>query len=213
MLDGIESRIQRAIGTVQLPSYSWVKPAPAATRPPRIGHGARPSVPCCRDSLGENSPTRSVWFRGTLLQRFDHRRARSVLRPFRHGRRRCRSRPGGRHLLRTLTKEDGSFATMVDIQGWKTSTAIWTLRWRTHKGITAISGGITSGRTDDADHPRGVEKTRKARLYIWMRSCSRLSRAARELSKYAPKMMSRSPSGKNREVIGSGGKVIQKICA
>ena len=48
-----------------------------------------------------------------------------------------------------------------------------------------------------------------------MRSCSRPFRKLRpELSKYAPKMLTLMiDTEKIREVIGSGGKVIQKICA
>ena len=48
-----------------------------------------------------------------------------------------------------------------------------------------------------------------------MRSCSRpFPKCVRELSKYAPKMLTLTiDTEKIREVIGSGGKVIQKICA
>ena len=60
-----------------------------------------------------------------------------------------------------------------------------------------------------------LEKTHKARDYILdeiILKCIPAPRA--ELSKYAPKMLSITiPVDKIREVIGSGGKVIQKICA
>ena len=59
------------------------------------------------------------------------------------------------------------------------------------------------------------EKTRKARIHILddiMKPVIAEPRA--ELSKYAPKMLSmKIDVDKIREVIGSGGKVIQKICA
>lgn len=59
------------------------------------------------------------------------------------------------------------------------------------------------------------EKTRKARLYILDEVMAKaIAEPRSELSKYAPKMQSlKIPVDKIREVIGSGGKVIQKICA
>ena len=59
------------------------------------------------------------------------------------------------------------------------------------------------------------EKTRKARLYILDDIILKAIPAPRpELSKYAPKMLTLTiDPEKIREVIGSGGKVIQKICS
>ena len=59
------------------------------------------------------------------------------------------------------------------------------------------------------------EKTRKARLYILDEIMLKaIDKPRAEVSKYAPKMFSLTiPVDKIREVIGSGGKVIQKICA
>ncbi|MBE6754389.1 MAG: S1 RNA-binding domain-containing protein, partial [Ruminococcaceae bacterium] len=60
-----------------------------------------------------------------------------------------------------------------------------------------------------------LEKTHKARIYILDEIMLKAIPAPRaELSKYAPKMLSTVvPVDKIREVIGSGGKVIQKISA
>jgi len=60
-----------------------------------------------------------------------------------------------------------------------------------------------------------LEKTHKARDYIIDDIMLKAIPEVRpELSKYAPKMLSTTvPVDKIREVIGSGGKVIQKICA
>ena len=60
-----------------------------------------------------------------------------------------------------------------------------------------------------------LEKTHKARNYILDEVMLKAIPAPRpELSKYAPKMLTTViPVDKIREVIGSGGKVIQKICA
>ena len=60
-----------------------------------------------------------------------------------------------------------------------------------------------------------MEKTHKARNYIIDEVILKaIPEPRKELSKYAPKMRSTViPVDKIREVIGSGGKVIQKICA
>ena len=115
-----------------------------------------------------------------------------------------------------ITKEDGSFATMVDIQGVEDFYGDMDFKvGGTHKGITAIQVDI---KVDGLTLPiikEAFEKTRKARLYILDEIMLKAIPAPRpELSKYAPKMMSIVIDvDKIREVIGSGGKVIQKICA
>ena len=60
-----------------------------------------------------------------------------------------------------------------------------------------------------------LEKTHKARNYIIDEVMLKAIPEVRpQLSKYAPKMLSTQiPVDKIREVIGTGGKVIQKICA
>ena len=77
--------------------------------------------------------------------------------------------------------------------------------------IKAPVAGISCGLiTEEA-----LEKTHKARNYIIDEIMLKAIPEVRpELSKYAPKMLSMQiPVDKIREVIGSGGKVIQKICA
>ena len=85
----------------------------------------------------------------------------------------------------------------------------------TKKGITAIQmdlkiSGLTPEMVKEA-----LEKTHKARNYIIDEIILKAIPEVRpELSPYAPKMLSTQiPVDKIREVIGSGGKVIQKICA
>ena len=60
-----------------------------------------------------------------------------------------------------------------------------------------------------------LDKTYKARIYILDEIMLKaIPESRKELSKYAPKMLStKIDVDKIREVIGSGGKVIQKICA
>ena len=85
----------------------------------------------------------------------------------------------------------------------------------THKGITAIQVDIKNdGLTYDIIK-EAFEKTRAARIHILDDIMLKAIPAPRaELSKYAPKMLTiKIHPDKIREVIGSGGKVIQKISA
>ena len=115
-----------------------------------------------------------------------------------------------------ITAEDGSWKTMVDIQGLEDFFGDMDFKvGGTHKGITAIQmdlkiDGLTPEIIRDA-----FRKTHKARDYILDEVMLKAIPEVRpELSKYAPKMLTlRIDPDKIREVIGSGGKVIQKICA
>ncbi len=115
-----------------------------------------------------------------------------------------------------ITAEDGSWRTMVDIQGLEDFFGDMDFKvGGTHKGITAIQMDLkVDGLTPDIIK-EAFEKTRKARLYILDDIMLKAIPSYRtELSKYAPKMLSITiDPEKIREVIGSGGKVIQKICA
>ena len=85
----------------------------------------------------------------------------------------------------------------------------------THKGITSIQMDIKiDGLTYDIIK-KAFEQTKAGRDHIIDDIILKAIPAPRkELSKYAPKIMSLSiPTDKIREVIGSGGKVIQKIVA
>ena len=85
----------------------------------------------------------------------------------------------------------------------------------THKGITAIQVDIKVDGLTPAIIKEAFEKTRKARMYILDEIMLKAIPAPRaEVSKWAPKMLAtKVPVDKIREVIGSGGKVIQKISA
>ena len=115
-----------------------------------------------------------------------------------------------------IQDDDGSFTTFIDIQGVEDFHGEMDFKvGGTKKGITAIqmdlkNKGLTMEIIEDA-----LERCRKARLEILneiMLPCIPAPRA--EVSEYAPKMLSlKIPVDKIREVIGSGGKTIQKICA
>ena len=113
-------------------------------------------------------------------------------------------------------QETGEWRTFTDIQGVEDFHGEMDFKVAgTTEGITAIqmdlkNKGLTMEIIADA-----LERCRKARLEILdqiMLPCIAEPRA--EVSEYAPKMISlKIPVDKIREVIGSGGKTIQKICA
>ncbi len=115
-----------------------------------------------------------------------------------------------------LITEGDRWMTMVDIQGLEDFFGDMDFKVAgTHEGITAIQMDLKiSGLTPDMVR-EALYKTHKARDYILDEVMLKAIPAPRkELSKYAPKMLSTTiPVDKIREVIGSGGKVIQKICA
>jgi len=106
--------------------------------------------------------------------------------------------------------------TMVDIQGLEDFFGDMDFKvGGTHKGITAIQVDIKVDGLTPAIIEEAFEKTRKARLYILDEIMLKAIPAPREtVNAYAPKMLqTKVPVDKIREVIGQGGKVIQKICA
>ncbi|MDD6489330.1 MAG: polyribonucleotide nucleotidyltransferase [Clostridia bacterium] len=115
-----------------------------------------------------------------------------------------------------LITEGDRWMTMVDIQGLEDFFGDMDFKVAgTHEGITAIQmdlkiSGLTPEMVKEA-----LYKTHKARDYIIDEVMLKaIPEPRKELSKYAPKMLSTTiPVDKIREVIGSGGKVIQKICA
>ncbi len=117
--------------------------------------------------------------------------------------------------LITLPDSD-DFMTMVDIQGLEDFFGDMDFKvGGTHKGITAIQVDIKVDGLTPAIIKQAFEKTRKARLYILDEIMLKAIESPREtVSTYAPKMLqTKVPVDKIREVIGSGGKVIQKISA
>ena len=113
-------------------------------------------------------------------------------------------------------QETGEWRTFTDIQGVEDFHGEMDFKVAgTTEGVTAIqmdlkNKGLTMEIIADA-----LERCRTARLTILeevMLPCIPEPRA--EVSEYAPKMISLTvPVDKIREIIGSGGKTIQKICA
>ena len=115
-----------------------------------------------------------------------------------------------------ITRDDGSFQTMVDIQGLEDFFGDMDFKvGGTKKGITAIQMDLKIHGLTPAIIREALDKTYKARCYILDEvMLPVISEPRKELSKYAPKMLqTKVPVDKIREVIGQGGKVIQKISA
>ncbi len=116
-----------------------------------------------------------------------------------------------------ITKPDSDeFLTMVDIQGVEDFYGDMDFKVAgTKKGITAIQMDIkVDGLTYDIIK-EAFRKTRDARYYILDEVMLKAIDAPRsELSAYAPKIITtKVPVEKIKDVIGSGGKTIQKIIA
>ena len=115
-----------------------------------------------------------------------------------------------------LVTYEGGHKVFLDIQGIEDFFGDMDFKvGGTHKGITAIQVDIkVDGLTYDIIE-EAFEMTRKARIHILDNVMLKALPAPREeVAKYAPKMFStKVPVDKIREVIGAGGKVIQKIVA
>ncbi len=115
-----------------------------------------------------------------------------------------------------LITEGDSWDTMIDIQGLEDFFGDMDFKVAgTKKGITSIQMDLKIDGLTPAIIKRALETTHEGRNYILdeiITPC--IAEPRDDVSKYAPKMIStKIDPEKIREVIGSGGKVIQKICA
>ncbi len=115
-----------------------------------------------------------------------------------------------------LITEGDRWMTMVDIQGLEDFFGDMDFKvGGTKNGITSIQVDMKiEGLTLDIIKA-AFEQTKKARFYILDEvMLKEIPKPRAELSKYAPKMLqTKIDVDKIRDVIGTGGKVIQKICA
>ena len=114
-----------------------------------------------------------------------------------------------------ITDED-KWMTMIDIQGLEDFYGDMDFKVAgTHAGITSIQMDLKIDGLTPEIIKNAFEVTRKGRFQILDEVILPCIAAPRDdVSKYAPKMISlKIPVDKIREVIGTGGKVIQKICA
>jgi len=115
-----------------------------------------------------------------------------------------------------ITAEDGSWDTMLDIQGLEDFYGDMDFKVAgTHKGITSIQMDLKIDGLTPEIIKKAFEMTHIGRDYIIDEVILKAIPAPRaEVSKYAPKMTSmKIDPDKIREVIGKGGAVIQKIVA
>ena len=115
-----------------------------------------------------------------------------------------------------LITEGDRWMTMVDIQGLEDFFGDMDFKVAgTHDGITAIQMDLKIDGLTPEIIKNALETTHKARNYILDEIMLKAIPAPRDdVSEFAPKMISmKIKVDKIREVIGTGGKVIQKICA
>lgn len=115
-----------------------------------------------------------------------------------------------------LITEGERWMTMIDIQGLEDFYGDMDFKVAgTHKGITSIQMDLKIDGLTPEIIKEALATTHKARDYIIDDILLKAIEAPRaDVSKYAPKMISMTiPADKIRDVIGTGGKVIQKIVA
>ncbi|WP_313756521.1 polyribonucleotide nucleotidyltransferase [Tissierella sp.] len=112
-----------------------------------------------------------------------------------------------------LIKEGNKLAILSDIQGMEDHLGDMDFKVAgTKDGITAIQMDIKIAGIDKPILEEALEKARKGRLYILDKMAETISIPRGNLSPYAPKMytMQVNPD-KIRDIIGPGGKMINKI--
>ena len=110
-------------------------------------------------------------------------------------------------------EESGKVAVLSDIQGLEDFLGDMDFKVAgTEKGITAIQMDIKIKGIDEKILREALERARVGRLFILGKMAEVISEPRKELSPYAPKIISFSINpDKIKDVIGSGGKMINKI--
>ncbi|MEO3945051.1 polyribonucleotide nucleotidyltransferase [Gorillibacterium sp. CAU 1737] len=112
-----------------------------------------------------------------------------------------------------LIKDGEHVSILTDIQGMEDHLGDMDFKVAgTKKGVTAIQMDIKIDGIDRRILAEALEQAYKGRLHIMDKMLSTISEPRKELSKYAPKIiiMQINPD-KIRDVIGAGGKIINKI--
>lgn len=112
-----------------------------------------------------------------------------------------------------LIKEGDFFSILTDIQGLEDHLGDMDFKVAgTAKGITAIQMDIKINGIDRAILNDALEQARAGRMFILNKMLERIKVPNKELSQYAPKIISMNiHPDKIRDVIGAGGKIINKI--
>ncbi|HYE11368.1 MAG TPA: polyribonucleotide nucleotidyltransferase, partial [Patescibacteria group bacterium] len=114
-----------------------------------------------------------------------------------------------------LMKENENVAILTDIQGMEDFLGDMDFKVAgTEHGITAIQMDIKIAGIDRPILERALEQARVGRLFILDKMNAIINKPRPELSEYAPKIISmKIDPDKIRDVIGPGGKMINKIIA
>jgi len=112
-----------------------------------------------------------------------------------------------------LIKDGEQFSILSDIQGMEDHLGDMDFKVAgTAEGVTAIQMDIKIAGIDRAILAQSLEQAREGRLHILGKMAEVMTSSRSNLSKYAPKIISMKINpDKIRDVIGSGGKIINKI--
>lgn len=112
-----------------------------------------------------------------------------------------------------LIKENDKVAVLSDIQGLEDFLGDMDFKVAgTEKGITAIQMDIKIKGIDENILRTALKQAKEGRMFILEKMLSVINKPRKQLSKYAPKIISFTiDPDKIKDVIGSGGKVINKI--
>lgn len=114
-----------------------------------------------------------------------------------------------------LVSEGNNFAILSDIQGLEDALGDMDFKVAgTAEGITALQMDIKISGVDTTVLQRAMEQARQGRLFILEQMLAVLPEPRTDLSPYAPRMLTLTvPVDKIKDVIGPGGRVINKIIA
>ncbi|WP_127531686.1 polyribonucleotide nucleotidyltransferase [Paenibacillus kobensis] len=112
-----------------------------------------------------------------------------------------------------LIKDGDHFSILSDIQGMEDHLGDMDFKVAgTAAGVTAIQMDIKIDGIDRAILNQALDQAREGRMFILGKMTEVMSEPRKNLSKYAPKIMTlRINPDKIRDVIGAGGKIINKI--
>lgn len=112
-----------------------------------------------------------------------------------------------------LIKDGDHFSILSDIQGMEDHLGDMDFKVAgTAAGVTAIQMDIKIDGIDRAILQQSLEQARQGRMHILGKMLEVMSEPRKNLSKYAPKILTlRINPDKIRDVIGAGGKIINKI--
>lgn len=112
-----------------------------------------------------------------------------------------------------LVKENDQVAILTDIQGLEDALGDMDFKVAgTKKGITALQMDIKIAGIDRSILERALEQARRGRLFILEKILATIPEPRKELSPYAPRMLTITiDPDKIRDIIGPGGKIIKKI--